>query len=81
MVMAEAERAGGGQNDMERELTCSVSFEVAGEEVDRGGRGAAGTSSHELVRVQEDGRFIDSRACPEDWIYGRNVKVKVVHRC
>jgi hypothetical protein len=25
MVMAEAERAGGGQNDMEKELTCSVS--------------------------------------------------------
>jgi hypothetical protein len=23
--MAEAERAGGGQNDMEKELTCSVS--------------------------------------------------------
>jgi hypothetical protein len=45
MVMAEAERAGGGQNDMERELTCSVSFEVAGEEVGCGGRGAAGTSS------------------------------------
>jgi hypothetical protein len=27
MVMAEAERAGGGQNDMEKELTCSVSLE------------------------------------------------------
>jgi hypothetical protein len=25
MAMAEAERVGGGQNDMERELTCSVS--------------------------------------------------------
>lgn len=24
--MAEAERAGGGQNDMEKELTCSVSW-------------------------------------------------------
>jgi hypothetical protein len=28
MVMAQAERAGGGQNDMEKELTCSVSRKV-----------------------------------------------------
>jgi hypothetical protein len=50
MVMAEAERAGGGQNDMERELTCSVSSRGCGR-----GRGLwrARGWGHELARVGE----------------------------